>query len=94
MRYQRGIREQALVIGHLESLHRTGITAHSASHVSTRAKGEQIGSHLAQLSPHTLLGALSDSHHDDDGSHSNDDSQHAEEGAELIAQYCVDGNFE
>ena len=44
-----------LVVGHLQCLHARWVLTHTATHVGTRADGEQVGTHSRQFGTDTLL---------------------------------------
>ena len=86
--------EDALVVCHLERLHAGGILTHTATHICTGTDGEQVGAHRGEFGAYAFLGALSDGHHDDDGSNADDDAEHGEEGAHLVVCYGLQTYFE
>ena len=84
----------ALIVGHLQCLHRRRILAHAASHIGTRANRQQVGTHRGEFLTDALLRALTDRHHDDHRCHSDDDTQHREKRAHLIIRHRPQTYFE
>ena len=82
----------AQVIVHLQRLHCARILSHTATHIAARTYCQQVRTHLAQFTTHTLLRTLAYSHHDNYRSNTYDNTQSAQQRAALIAHNCRNGN--